>query len=285
LGVADLRTLFILGRVSNLPTVWSNCVAGWILGGGGRLGSLLWLCFGATFLYLGGTYLNDAFDFQFDAQHRPDRPIPSGQVTVEAVWLWGLGWLGLGLFDLSLLGKATGTFAALLAVSILIYDAIHKIFAFSPVFMAACRSFLVLAAASVGREGVTGLAIWSALALGAYVFGLSYLARKESIKTRVRYWPLLPLAAPMVLALVVNQGESQLRASLLGSLLVVWLLNSLRHTLWTDQRNIKRTVNGLLAGIVLVDLLAIAGGGMLTAASLAVLFLLAVGLQRFVPAT
>ena len=30
-----LRTLLILGRVSNLPTVWSNCLAGWLLDGGG----------------------------------------------------------------------------------------------------------------------------------------------------------------------------------------------------------------------------------------------------------
>ena len=27
--------LLILGRVSNLPTVWWNCFAGWLLGGGG----------------------------------------------------------------------------------------------------------------------------------------------------------------------------------------------------------------------------------------------------------
>ena len=29
---SQLRTLLILGRVSNLPTVWSNCLAGWIMG-------------------------------------------------------------------------------------------------------------------------------------------------------------------------------------------------------------------------------------------------------------
>ena len=51
---AYLRTLLILGRTSNLPTVWSNCLAGWILGGEGNLKNLLLLSIGATLLYLGG---------------------------------------------------------------------------------------------------------------------------------------------------------------------------------------------------------------------------------------
>src|SRR5438093_7148770 len=133
------RTLLILGRASNLPTVWSNCLAGWLLGGGGELKRLEMLCAGSTFLYLGGMYLNDAFDAQFDQQHRAERPIPSGAIRAASVWAWGFCWLVLGIGDLSLLGKTTAVLAALLAASILVYDAVHKIFAFSPVLMAACR--------------------------------------------------------------------------------------------------------------------------------------------------
>src|SRR5262245_63623198 len=89
----QLRTLLILGRVSNLPTVWSNCLAGWILGGGGELFKLplpdlirlAVLTAGATFLYVAGMYLNDAFDEQFDSQHRPERPIPSGAIRAATV--------------------------------------------------------------------------------------------------------------------------------------------------------------------------------------------------------
>ncbi len=77
-GWSGLATLLLLGRVSNLPTVWSNCLAGWLVAGGGEVRSLLWLSLGATFHYLSGTYLNDAIDAQFDAQHRRERPIPSG---------------------------------------------------------------------------------------------------------------------------------------------------------------------------------------------------------------
>src|SRR5260221_2068329 len=114
----QLRTLLILGRVSNLPTVWSNCLAGWILGGGVQVARLIVLCAGATFLYTGGMYLNDAFDAQFDLQHRPERPIPSGAIRAATVWKWGLSWLLLGLLSLSLLGKVTTLLAVLLAISI-----------------------------------------------------------------------------------------------------------------------------------------------------------------------
>src|SRR4029434_3657129 len=109
-----LRTLLILGRVSNLPTVWSNCLAGWWLSGAGTAKDFALLCLGATCLYLGGMYLNDAFDAQFDQQHRPERPIPSGAIRVETVWGWGFAWMGVGLACLFLFGKVTVILALLL---------------------------------------------------------------------------------------------------------------------------------------------------------------------------
>ena len=48
-----------------------------------------------SLFYVGGMYLNDAFDAQFDAQHRLERPIPSGAIRVETVWGLGFAWLGL----------------------------------------------------------------------------------------------------------------------------------------------------------------------------------------------
>src|ERR1043166_8814612 len=150
----NLRTLLILGRASNLPTVWSNCLAGWFLGGGGEPSRLALLCTGATFLYLGGMYLNDAFDAQFDQQHRPERPIPSWAIRPEAVWAAGFCWLGAGLACSLLLGPMTTFLACLLAATILIYDAVHKIFAISPILMAMCRCLLILLAASGGKKSV-----------------------------------------------------------------------------------------------------------------------------------
>ena len=110
----QLRTLVILGRVSNLPTVWSNCLVGWLLGGGENYANLPWLFFGVSALYLGGMFLNDAFDVDFDRQHRPERPIPSRAISLPAVWGWGLAWLILGAFSLIMIGKTTGAMSPVL---------------------------------------------------------------------------------------------------------------------------------------------------------------------------
>jgi len=284
-AIRYLRTLLILGRASNLPTVWSNCLAGWLLGGGGEARRLGLLCLGATLVYVGGMYLNDAFDAQFDQQHRPERPIPSGAIRVEAVWMWGLGLLLLGFIGLCLLGRTTGFLAALLVISILIYDAIHKIFTFSPVLMALCRFFLVVAAASSSADGVAGLSIWSALVLAAYIVGVSYLARKESTRAKVRYWPCVFLAAPIVLALVVNQEGFKRQGLVLSGIVLIWIIASLRHAFWSPQPNIGLSVSALLAGIVLVDLLAVGGENPLLTIVFLLLFFLALLFQRFIPAT
>src|SRR5829696_10188827 len=96
---STLRTLLVLGRVSNVPTVCSNCLAGWLLGGGGDWRRFMLLCAGATLLYVGGMYLNDAFDAEFDSQHRRERPIPSGAIKLGTVWRIGIALLvaGVGL--------------------------------------------------------------------------------------------------------------------------------------------------------------------------------------------
>jgi hypothetical protein len=115
--------------------------------------------------------------------------------------------------------------------------------------------------------------------------GLSYFARKESTNAALRHWPCVLLAAPLLLAFIVNRGEPALRATVLGCVCVWWMLRCLRFTLWSPQRNIGRTVGGLLAGIPLLDLLAVWEGGTAVAAIFFALFGLALLGQRFIPAT
>ena len=73
-----------LGRVSNLPTVWSNALAGMVLASGAPDATLLLgLMLGFSASYTSGMFLNDAFDASFDQVHRPERPIPSGQISLR----------------------------------------------------------------------------------------------------------------------------------------------------------------------------------------------------------
>ena len=73
----SLSVALQLGRVSNLPTVWTNALAGIVLAGGQPwTASALLAGIGLSLLYVSGMYLNDAFDRDIDAKDRPSRPIP-----------------------------------------------------------------------------------------------------------------------------------------------------------------------------------------------------------------
>jgi hypothetical protein len=279
------RTLLILGRTSNLPTVWSNCLAGWWLGGHQHAGRLPALLLGGTLLYAGGMYLNDAFDVEFDSQFRRERPIPSGVITRTAVWQIGLALLGAGMVCLFLLGKVTADLAVLLALAILAYDAVHKLITVSPLLMAACRFLLYLVAASTGAEGVTGEAVWCGFALAAYVVGLSCLARKETSRGGLHYWPCYLLATPVALAMILNTGGLLTSALLVSAVFALWVARCLRYAFASAERNIGHSVAGLLAGIVWVDWLAVVTAPRPFALLFIGLFATALYFQRTVPAT
>lgn len=280
-----LRTLLVLGRISNLPTVWSNCLAGWWLGGGKKNSDLPFLFAGVTLLYVGGMFLNDAFDADFDRQHRKERPIPSGAISLRAAWRWGLALLLAGEALLFFAGKIPAMLGIALTLCILLYDAIHKAVTFSPLLMGLCRCLVYLIAAATGASGVTGEAVWCGLALGAYVMGLSSLARRESLGGDISRWPVALLALPVGLALLLNVGSYRQPALLLSLVLALWVVRCLRPTFWTNDPNVGRTVSGLLAGIVFVDWLAVADAPRGLAVAFVALFAGALLFQRVAPAT
>src|SRR5215467_10736756 len=119
-----LRAFLILGRVSNLPTVWSNCLAAWWLGGQGCPHKLPYLLTGASFIYIAGMFLNDAFDAGFDCEYRKERPIPSGAISARAVWLSGCVLLMVGCALLFFVGRRTGIYGLILAGAVVLYDAV-----------------------------------------------------------------------------------------------------------------------------------------------------------------
>jgi hypothetical protein len=282
----QLRTLLVLGRVSNLPTVWSNCLAGWWLSGGGNFWKLPLLLLGMSALYTGGMFLNDAFDAEFDQQRRASRPIPSGKIPLPTVWRFGWGWLALGIFCLLFLGKIAAILAVILVICILIYNAAHKVVTVSPWLMGACRFWVYVIAGTTGMKGLNGWPVWCGVVLGLYVVGLSYVARRESFRGPVPYWPLLLLIAPVGLALMMNTGAAGKSALFAALLLVLWVARCISTVFQAGGINVGRIVSGLLAGIIFVDWLAIAPHcPHWLGITLLVLFGATLLAQRFVPAT
>ena len=282
--VQQLRALLVLGRISNFPTVWSNCLAAWLLNGGCCWVHFYRLCAGATLLYTGGMFLNDAFDAAFDRQHRAERPIPSGLITARAVGILGALFLLLGWLILLPLGPLAALAAFLLLAAIVIYDAIHKRLALAPLLMAGCRFLLYFLAASATRNRVCAPVIWNGLALATYVAGVSFLARGENTRAIIGRWPLALLFAPIV-ASVARNSNRDFVSWLATACLFAWVCWCLRKSFGSTGKAVGHSVAGLLAGIVLVDWSAVAQPANGFSFVFVGLFVFAWILQRTIPAT
>jgi 4-hydroxybenzoate polyprenyltransferase len=282
-----------LGRISNLPTVWTNTLVGVTLAGSTSFGArILVLLVALSLFYIGGMFLNDAFDREFDARTRPDRPIPAGQVTAGAVFGSGFGMLGTGVLLLVVVGYAfengTGWRAPasglVLAAAVVLYDSYHKNNPLSPLLMGVCRMLVYITAALAISTTLQAALLVAALVLLAYLIGLTYTAKREHLNELGSVWPLAALAVPLIYGVVLSQ-----RAPLVWPFLIVlagWVL----YALWLLRRrgrgDVPRAVVSLIAGIPLVDSVILSGAGALELSIVAVAaFLLTIALQRVVPGT
>lgn len=282
-----------LGRVSNLPTVWTNVLAGIVLAGARpTTGRVLALMLALSLFYVAGMYLNDAFDAGYDRLHRPGRPIPSGAVAASTVFGIGAALIAVGLAILLALGLTypAGTggrgFAGGLALTaaILVYDLWHKGNPIGPVLMGLCRVLVYVTAAAAVTIDVPQGVLWAAAMALSYLVGLTYAAKQEDLKQPGRLWPLVFLAAPFVYGLpVALQGGVGL---LVYAALLAAVIYALSFMVRPGRANIPRVVSVLIAGICLLDGLFIAGQGQPALASVTILgFGLTLLFQRSIPGT
>jgi len=282
-----------LGRVSNLPTVWTNTLTGIVLAGG-ALGSAMTLplLVGLSLFYVGGMYLNDAFDARIDAVERPERPIPSGAISAQTVFAAGFVMLALGaaLLFWAGYGMAGGTgpwpgLAGLaLGGAIVLYDWYHKDNPLSPALMGLCRVLVYLAAGLAFAVPPPAILWLAALLLLCYLIGLTYVAKQENLGEVRNLWPLLFLAVPVIYALLFAAGS--LTSAVLFVLFTLWVGIALWFLRRRRAGDVPRAVVSLIAGIALLDAVLIASVGAPGVAWLAVCgFVLTLGLQRLVAGT
>ena len=157
---------------------------------------MLLLGFSISCFYVGGMTLNDLWDRQWDRVHRPDRPIPSGRISVAMATGICLAFFGAAMASLLAAPSGWGLPAgALLLVAIMLYDHLHKRSRLGPYLMALCRflTYPVTALALAGQLPWPVLA--GAAAQFAYVLALTLVGRSRppSGARAGRSMPLVPL--------------------------------------------------------------------------------------------
>jgi hypothetical protein len=276
-----------LGRVSNLPTVSTNVLAALALSGATPAPwTIAIICLAISLLYIAGMFLNDAFDRTIDAIERPERPIPSGQVSAAEVFGAGFALLAFGVLAIAGVSFATGAgwwpigSAVGLSALIVYYDLRHKANPFAPVVMGLCRVGAYTTAALAGGADVDESLIIGCGLLLAYLIGLSFIARHEGRSKLTQLWPLAFMIVPFVVLQPAGGGPWMFAIYLMFAL---WTGRCL-FLVW--KRNFRPAVTGLIAGISLLDALFVIRSGEVALAGIACAgFLLTTILQRRIAGT
>ena len=222
-------------RISNAPTVVSQVLSGAAVGcyalpAGTTLplGALVLVLVGVPLSYLAGMILNDVFDAQIDATERPDRPIPSGRISLFIARFVGVSMLLIGISMLAVASPATLPWAIVLGVCILAYDVLHTLSAASFVLMASCRGLVpVIAAFAMTGNADWSILTWTAGAAFAFIAAVSIAARNEMTGFGLIAWVAawsLPVAACAPLgmwgAVAIDPGGALLGSVAVGSSLL-----------------------------------------------------------------
>jgi hypothetical protein len=282
---ASWATLLKLGRVSNLPTVWTNTLAGTLVAGGtwqdARIAVVL---VAMSLFYESGMFLNDYFDREIDARERPERPIPSLEIAPGTVAAIGAGLLAAGLVLLAFLGLQALGVGLLLAALIVAYDRHHKGNPFAPLLMGMCRGLVYVIAAMAMVGTLSGPLMIAAVALSIYVAGISYAAWQERLDRSNNLWPLALLAVPLLAAAsALQQGPMPIAIYLCLAGAVGWAIYLL---MTRPAGGVPRAVGLLIAAVSLVDAAFIASGGATGPALVAVAgFFATLAMQRYISGT
>jgi len=175
--------------------------------------------------------------------------------------------------------------AALLAGTIVAYDFHHKRNPVAPLVMGACRALVYAATAAALTGGVPMLVVVAAVAVAAYVAGLTYAARQENLDKVGNLWPLALLVAPMVVA--AGAFRHGFDAIAIHLLLVGWTGAAAYHLAKRPAAgSVSRAVAWLIAGISLCDAALLASIGTITPALVAIGgFFLTLVSQKYVAGT
>ncbi len=168
-------------RPANLVTAVADILAGGAIAGFafGESTSILWLVFATIGLYGGGVVMNDVFDAELDSVERPERPIPSGVVTIREATMLGILLLVIGVLTAARVSVVSAVLAMAIAFAAVIYDKWGKHHSFlGPINMGLCRGLNLLLGVSILPTAIENLWPFAFVPL-AYIAAITMISRGE----------------------------------------------------------------------------------------------------------
>ncbi|MBE7170305.1 MAG: UbiA-like protein EboC [Williamsia sp.] len=283
-------------RPANIITSIADVLAGVAVAGyftrslSFNLTPVLLLCFSTACLYAGGIVFNDVFDVETDRIERPERILPSGQITVAGAALLGSLLLMAGIVSAAVCSLVSGAIALAIALAALLYDKWGKHHPWlGPLNMGVCRGLNLLLGLSIVTSA---LAQWGLIAFVPviYIYSITMISRGE-----VSGGERKPLYVAMVLYLIVilsiavlSYGKQQFLITILlllvfGFMIFRPLIKAIGHPAGI---NIMRAVKAGVISLIIMDAAwATAFNALWAAAIICILLPLSFWLSRYFAVT
>lgn len=178
--MGSLKPYLQLTRPANLVTAISDIFAGLAIAQFTFSDFSPWLLVLSTLgLYGGGVVMNDVFDAKLDSIERPERPIPSGKVSLKSAAFMGISLLFLGILAAAMFSSISGIIAIVIALLTVIYNrfAKHHVF-LGPLTMGMCRGGNLILGMSVLPESYQKW-VFIALLPIAYIGAITLISQDE----------------------------------------------------------------------------------------------------------
>ncbi len=257
-----LKAYLRLTRPPNLVTAVSDIWAGAALSGYFLLPEkvfsfLILLSLSSVFLYAGGVVFNDVCDAALDAKERPERPIPSGIVSINAAILFGSILFITGIVLAGFVNGRSALLALLITVACLLYDRWGKPHVFwGPLTMGSCRGLNLLLGMSILSFQVES-PYWIALVPIVYIAAITLISRGEvhggnrsAVLTALVFY-LLVLGA--LIGIAISTGEVWVFA-LFVLLFILFIFPPLLKAIQTlSGKHIGKAVKAGVLGLILMN--------------------------------
>ncbi|MGP3948701.1 SCO3242 family prenyltransferase [Streptomyces sp. 7N604] len=240
-----LGALARLVRAPAALTVPGDVFAGAAAGGVTFRPRLLGTVASSMCLYWAGMALNDYADRAVDAEERPERPIPAGEVTPAAALATAVALTASGLGLAVLCEGRRGLLTAVpLTAAVWAYDTVAKDTAAGPAAMGAARAIDVLRGADPGRLSA---ALPAALTVAVHTASVTGLSRHE--------------ATPAPRTATPRPAAREIRAAALGALAA----DATTGTFVVLGARRAKPLDRIVAGVLAAGFVAMGGRAQLTA--------------------